>query len=610
MQQIRARRGAKQPAADTEQKPSAALRDLEWRRLFRYVAPYRWKLALALVTLMASSSIGLLLPISVQWLVDTVAKPSNAGTLNLVALALLGVFILQMVFNFIQSYFISYVGERAIADLRIEAYAHLQRLSLSFFNERRVGEITSRVTNDVTLIQAVTTTSIASLLQNIISFVGSFALMITISWRLTTVSLLIIPLLMALGIHFGRRLRALSFTAQDRLADATAVLEETIAGVRIVQSFAREPHEIGRFTSAIERAFSSSMQRTKTRAQFMPLVSFFGFGSLVLVLWFGGRQVYNGTMTVGGLVAFLMYAGAIAGSLGTFTGIYSQLQEALGATARVFGILDTEPEIADKPGAVALGTIDGRVAFDNIIFSYGDGRDAPVLSDIALEVAPGEVLALVGPSGSGKTTLVNLIPRFYDVSSGGIRIDGHDIRDVQLRSLRSQIGIVPQETLLFGGTINDNIRYGNLEASEEDVLAAARAANAHEFISRFEDGYETLVGERGVKLSGGQRQRVAIARALLKNPRILILDEATSAMDSESEGLVQEALERLMQNRTTFVIAHRLSTIKNASRIAVIEHGRLAEIGTHAELLELGGLYARLYNLQFDNSLLDQSLLA
>jgi ATP-binding cassette, subfamily B, bacterial MsbA len=315
-------------------------------------------------------------------------------------------------------------------------------------------------------------------------------------------------------------------------------------------------------------------------------------------------------MTVGSLVAFLMYAGAIAGSLGTFTGLYSQLQEALGATARVFGILDTEPDIASKPGAPALEQIIGHVAFNNVAFAYSDGREAAVLRDISLSAGPGEVLALVGPSGAGKTTLVNLIPRFYDVTAGSITIDGHDIRDVDLRSLRTLIGIVPQETLLFSGTISDNIRYGNLDAAEEDVIAAARAANAHDFITRFDDGYHTVVGERGIKLSGGQRQRVAIARALLKNPRILILDEATSAMDSESEGLVQEALERLMQNRTTFVIAHRLSTIKNATRIAVIDQGRLAELGTHAELLAAGGLYARLYSLQFDNALMEHALLA
>ncbi len=343
------------------------------------------------------------------------------------------------------------------------------------------------------------------------------------------------------------------------------------------------------------------MRRTKTRAQFVPIVSFSGFGALVFVLWFGGRQVLNGTMQLGDLIAFLLYAAVIAGSLGTFTSLYSQLQEALGSTARVFGILDTAPSIASKTNAIILPAIEGEIHLEDVSFNYAEGS-LPVLSGINLRVQPGEVMAIVGPSGSGKSTLVNLIPRFYDVTAGRITVDGFDIRDVDLPSLRSQIGIVPQETLLFSGTIADNIRYGNLDAPMEAVIEAAQAANAHEFISNFEGGYDSIVGERGIKLSGGQRQRVAIARALLKNPRILILDEATSAMDSESEGLVQEALERLMQGRTTFVIAHRFSTVKNATRIAVIEAGRVTELGSHSELLAQAGTYARLYHLQFETN--------
>lgn len=573
---------------------------VSWRRIFSYVRPYWRRLLIAFVALTLSSGLALLLPLAVRWLVNTIFTLDRTVVIDRVALALLGVFIGQMIFNYIQSYMISYVGERAVADLRIQVYEHLQRMSLSFFNERRVGEITSRVTNDVALIQSISTTSLVQFLQNILSFTGSMVMLFLLSWRLMLVTIMVVPLLVVAALFFGRRLRALSGDVQDRLAEATAVLEETIAGIRIVKSFAREHHEIGRFSEAIESAFNAAMRRTRARSVFVPLVSFFGFGAMTLVLWFGGREVLAGHMSPGSLVAFMLYAGAVAGSLGTFSGLYSQLQEAIGATSRVFGILDEVPEIVERPNAPPLPTIRGSIRFEHVSFSYRGNSTLPVLHDINLEVQPGEVLALVGPSGAGKSTLVNLIPRFYDVSEGRILIDGYDIREVQIRSLREQIGIVPQETVLFSGTVIDNIRYGRLDATMAQIEAAARAANAHDFILELPDGYETIVGERGIKLSGGQRQRISIARALLKDPRILILDEATSALDSESERLVKEALTRLMEGRTSLVIAHRLSTIQHADRIAVLEGGRLVEMGTHRELLVRGGIYAHLYNLQFD----------
>ena len=530
----------------------------------------------------------------------------NAGALlNQVALALVGIIALQAVLNLVQTYQMAFVGERVVADMRTQVYAHIQRMSLSFFNDRRVGEITSRVTNDVTTIQATATSSIASFLQTLLQFVGALVLMCILSWQLTGLVLVLAPVMVALGVWFGRRVRRLSTEVQDKLADASSVLEETVSGVRIVQSFAREPYEVRRFSKAVEETFAVAMRRARVRAIFEPLLTLLGFGGLVLVLWIGGRLVQSGSLRPGDLLSMLLYGGSIAGAMSGFTSLFTQLQQALGATQRVFELLDTTPEITSKPGAPPLPAISGYVRLEGIGFRYREGAPL-VLEDITLEAHPGQRVALVGPSGAGKTTLVNLLPRFYDVADEKITIDGYDIREVDLRSLREQIGIVPQETALFNGSIRDNILYGSrderdgqLLASEEELEAAAKAANAHGFIEALPDGYNTLVGDRGVKLSGGQRQRVAIARALLKNPRILILDEATSALDSESEGLVQEALERLMEGRTTFVIAHRLSTVRNAQRIAVISGGRLADSGTHGELLARGGLYARLYQMQF-----------
>ncbi|NLF75394.1 MAG: ATP-binding cassette domain-containing protein [Chloroflexi bacterium] len=547
---------------------------------------------------MMASGMFLVLPAVVREVVDTVLANDDMGELNRITLLLAGAMIVLTIGSIIGNYHINYVGERIVVDLRRQLYAHLHTLSVKFFTTRRVGELVSRMSSDVTVMRQLLTENLTRLIRHTLTILAGIAIMIVLNWRLAAFILISTPVVAFMGVVVTRFSRRGSLLVRDELANATVVAEEALHNVREVKSFVREDFEANRYNTTIERAFQAALRLLRVRAVVSPTVSLMLVINMILILWYGGREVINDRLSGGELVAFLVYVTIIGQMFSELSWLYTQLQESLGATQRIFELLDTAPDLQDAPGARALDRVEGRITFDDVSFTY-DEDEQPVLEDINLDIAPGEIIALVGPSGAGKSTMFNLIPRFYDVTSGALCIDGLDVRQVTQASLREQIGIVPQETMLFGGTIRENILYGRLGASEDEMIAAAEAANAHSFIARLPHGYETIVGERGIRLSGGQRQRVAIARAILKDPRILLLDEATSSLDNESEMLVQEALERLMQNRTTVIIAHRLSTVRIAHRIAVLDRGRIVELGTHDALMSEGGLYARLYEMQF-----------
>jgi ATP-binding cassette, subfamily B, bacterial MsbA len=508
----------------------------------------------------------------------------------------LGLVILQGFCSMGHSYLTAWISQRIIADFRRHLFAHLHTLSVSFFARRRTGELLSRLMNDVTVIQSVVTETPIDSAKQLVTFVGGITFLLMMNWRLCLLILVLLPLLVLVAKVFGRKLKSLSTSIQDHTAAMSTLIEEVISGIRIVKSFVQTQREEARFAAQVEQTLALTMRKAGVMAVFIPVISLLTFSAAAAVLWYGGRQVIDGSVSPGDLFAFVLFAGILIGPFSSAARVFAQIREAQGATQRVFEILDTRSDVSDSPTATMLSSVSGHIQAEHIDFAY-DPRQ-PVLMDVSFEAKPGELVAIVGPTGAGKTTVMNLLHRFYDPTEGHITIDGHDLRHVTMDSWYRQIALVPQETILFGGTILDNIRYGDEKASQEEVIAASRAAHAHDFIMSFPDQYQTIVGEKGINMSGGQRQRIAIARAIVKNPRILLLDEATSALDSESERLVQEALEQLMKGRTTFVIAHRLTTIQRADRILVLNKGRLVETGTHAELMDHKGLYQYLYTLR------------
>ncbi len=568
----------------------------DFSKILRYAKPYKKGIAFAFLCLVVTSVITLVLPLLVRNMINVVVVEKNAAALNSLTLDIIAVIAFQMLFGITQNYILGFVGNRMTADFRMELFNHIQSLSLRFFQERRVGEIISRMSNDISVIQKALVSIPVAVLRQSITLIGGLAIVFYLNWKLTGLILIVLPPLMLFARIFGKRLRTLAGQVQDQLARAMVVLEEVISSIKVFKYYNREAYEKKRFEEGIEAAVDAEVKKVKVSAFFGPFVLFLTFLVSALLVWYGGRQVMAGVTTPGELAAFFLYAIIIAGPIGTFVRLYTQIQEALGAIRRIYEILDTKPLIRDPENPVIFDQVEGAIEFDHVTFGYH--KNVPVLKDVSLQVRPGEQVALVGPSGAGKSTVIQLVHRFFDVDAGTIRVDGHDIRETALKTFLNHVALVPQETLLFGGTIRENILYGKLDATDEELDRAARFANAYDFIRDLDQGYDTVVGEKGVKLSGGERQRIAIARALLKDPKILILDEATSSLDNQSEMLIQDALDHLMRGRTTLIIAHRLSTVHNADRIIVLDKGRVVETGNHKELMANEGLYYRLYTLR------------
>ncbi len=568
-------------------------------QIFSYAGQHRWKFYLGLLFLLLTGATALAFPKLMGMLVDCV-KEKDLDRANAIALGLLGILFLQSFFSFFRlSLFVSFT-EHTLANIRLALYGNLVKLPMVFFSQKRVGELNSRISSDVTQIQDTLTSTIAEFLRQFILIVGGIALLASESIKLTLLMLAVVPMVAIAAVVFGRFIRKYAKKVQDQVAESQVIVEETLQGISMVKAFANEWYEMARYKGKIHEVAQLAIKGGRYRGYFASFIIFCLFGSIVAVVWYGVQLSISGEMSVGKLISFVLYSIFVGASFGGVAELYAQIQKAVGATQRVFELLDEKPEAIGLQKTAQK--LNGDVTFDNVAFHYPTRSEIAVLRQVSFKAGSGQKIAIVGPSGVGKSTIASLLLRFYDINAGQILVDGKNIYDYPLEVLRGNMSIVPQDVILFGGTIRENIAYGKPNATDEEILLAARQANAYHFIESFPEKFDTVVGERGIKLSGGQRQRIAIARALLKNPSILILDEATSSLDSESEKLVQEALEVLMQGRTSIIIAHRLATIRNADQILVLDKGIVAESGTHKELLSVeNGIYRNLSNLQFSN---------
>ncbi len=566
--------------------------------IFKYAQHHRWKFYVGLIFLLFTGATALAFPKLMGMLIDCV-RDKDMSQANNIAIGLVVILMLQSIFSFFRlSLFVNFT-ENTLANLRLSLYSNLVKLPMSFFSQKRVGELNSRISSDITQIQDTLTSTIAEFLRQFILIIGGIALLASESFKLTLMMLAVIPLVAVAAVIFGRFIRKYSKNVQDKVAESQVIVEETLQGISNVKAFANEWYEIARYNGKINEIVKIAIKGGKYRGYFASFIIFCLFGAIVAVVWYGVILSISGEMSVGQLISFVLYSTFVGASFGGIAELYAQIQKAIGATERVFELLDEKPEnIGGKHQSVVK--IKGDVSFENVVFRYPSRPEIKVLNGVSFSADFGQKIAIVGPSGAGKSTIASLLLRFYDIDSGEIHIDGKSISTFDLEDLRGNMSIVPQDVILFGGSIRENIAYGKPEASDEEIFVAAKQANSLEFVNSFPEKFDTLVGERGVKLSGGQRQRIAIARALLKNPAILILDEATSSLDSESEKLVQQALEILMQGRTSIIIAHRLSTIRSADKILVLDKGTIIEQGTHKELLEVeNGIYKNLSSLQF-----------